>query len=323
MSETILSEYEYTIRKDIKPSQIELPIENWRTTPNKDVEKLIKSIARVGLLHPPIVALYVEPKNGYIGAVIDGNRRIFAAQQLEKGYQTNLNNLKVNLALPDNWRVAVTTSPYEKLTSEDKDRIRLHSTEQHIHFTFGEMKTRMTRTAIKYASERGLRLNKIYHNKALFNEMLEFMTEYYYLDKVDLIKLLKEVSAAEIMNEKVDAPLHFGEITRAEAKALSQGLAEKYIDPLLTELIKLKKEGYNEPQTIPALYNVKEMISKDKINTDLSTILRKEVNKIPITRKLTIAISDELYQKITEEKTKRRATLNDIVAPVLQEYFLN
>src|SRR4030043_2215626 len=98
------SEHEYEIRTDIKPNDIDLLSENWRTNPDQDIDNLIKSISQMGLFQPPIIALYKNPKNAKKGVVIDGNRRTLAGQRLENGYKTKLNDMKVTLHLPENWR---------------------------------------------------------------------------------------------------------------------------------------------------------------------------------------------------------------------------
>ena len=82
---------DYVVRSDILPSQFKLPIDNWRETPNIQIHELAKSIASVGLHYPPIIA--INKIGDYI--VIDGNRRTYACKLLEKGYETEINDIPV------------------------------------------------------------------------------------------------------------------------------------------------------------------------------------------------------------------------------------
>lgn len=311
----MINNVNFIIRTDILPSQLTLPSDNWRENPNINSDELAKSIASVGLIQPPVIAIYKNPSKDNGMVVIDGNRRTYACQLLEKGYRTAINDTPVILELPTNWRVAVLEKPAEELTQDDIDKIRLHSTEQHTHFSRIAIRSQIWQEARSWSLERGLSLIKTRANKTLNEELIKHLERRFQLERVDVLKWMREFKSYRKYSEEVELPLHEGLIKSTLAAALSTGVKSKDV-PKLLEIIKEQKDrGVHEGQ----LYTVLGHAKKNSKNSNVSVVedFARKAKRISIKKNINIDFPISVFSKLDDERRKRKTTWNELMIPVI------
>lgn len=311
----MIENLDYTIKFDILPSKLKLPIDNWRETPNIKIDELAKSMASVGLIQPPLVA--INKLGEYV--VIDGNRRTYAGKLLEKGYETTINDTPVTIKLPSNWRIMVLKKSYETLGEEEVSKLRYHSTENAEKFSNKAKFTNFRNELETFARERNLSIHKIMNNKILSNEIYEKLSKQYQLDILNIKKLVKLDADGVHYKDGVKEALYTQAIGVNLARGVSVGVPDSQIPDVLNVIKKYRDKGLNQSDIEDKLYPAK--IEARENGEQIANILDKKLSNVKKTVTLTFAIPLELHQYLVGERTKQNICFSELLVPIIKKHY--
>ena len=138
------------------------------------------------------------------------------------------------------------------------------------------------------------------------------------MERLDVLKMLKEVGrTGDKYLKEVELPLHEGTIGSTLAKELSKGINPKQI-PKLVEIIKKHKErGIHEHKLMDELSNSKRN-SKNN-TTSIVSDFRKNTEKLTPVKSMNLLFSISAFDKLEEEKRKRKIVWSELMVPVIEK----
>jgi hypothetical protein len=312
------SNLDFTIRTDIPPSKIKLPIDNWRETPDVETDKLARFIAARGLQYGPIIAL--NSKNEYI--VIDGNRRTYACKLLEKGYNTKVNGIPVTLYLPSSWHIKLLNKKYEDMTPDEIDSLRYVTTESSVLFSQRAINTKMREDVDRFSAERGLSYINVRRNQVLFNELLNYLSSKYSIESSELKEMLPSTNTGDN---------HF---SRRIPPSLKEPIFKKLIGTTIADafntippeqqketvkvLEKYKSQGIKESALLKPLSMAKKNAKKSGL--PIATLFETNIKKMAITQSLSLEIPLDLHNIIDKLRKQRHCTTEELIVPILEKF---
>lgn len=258
---------------NLMPGDLEPSSDNLRRTPDVESDTLAKDIAREGLLCPLIIT-----KDNKI---IDGNRRHFVGCQMQKGYETTLDNgMSVTLYLPKSWRVWRLNKTSEELGLDEILRLRL-AANSGIPFAKSDVATQIDWAREDWCNKRDLTKRKVGHNAILHGMMVDDLCKKFGLSEVKIKEYLKYLRIGEVrVTPRGIKPELYGKDIGCTLGRAFDGIPENQIQPIkdialdaiasnkrqseiARILIKTKKEN-KKPGAPPLPIDFKERLSIGK-----------------------------------------------------------